>query len=235
MIAETSSNYSSHTPSHRKQILASESLKGLRLATLIRLAALVTISLLLILLQPSPASFYNVAILSLFAIFGMAHYMFARSRLEHPLYGYLFMLLDVTLLTFVLIGMNRLPALNPLIFEGLYPEMMFQYSNFVYYFWLVALVSLSYSPGLILWTGFLSAFMWSSGVLWLTIGQDAWSGEIASVKDIIYSLIDGQYVSIIPRGAEVASILLVSILLALLTARARNFICKQDRVSSRND
>ena len=120
---------------------------GLKLATQARLVALAVIAVWLLVQIGAPTVYYFETIIALFALIGIANYRLSHRRPDWRWLSYLFLALDVTLLTIMLVAPNPLT-------EIIYPlQLRLRFGNFIYYFVFVVLIALSYSPRLMLWAG----------------------------------------------------------------------------------
>ena len=81
---------------------------GLKRATQARLAALAVIAAWLLVQIGAPTVYYFETIVALFAVIGIANYRLSDGRPNWRWLGYLFLALDVTLLTIMLVAPNPL-------------------------------------------------------------------------------------------------------------------------------
>ncbi len=135
-----------------------EALSGLRQASRVRAIALAALGAFLLWLMPLPQVFYYLAILALFILFGFAHQFAVESDPLRNWVGYVFVMLDVVLLTFTLLFPNPLepsPWPRPL---------ALRLGTFPYFYILLAGTLLTYSPRQVLWAGGVIAACWSAAV-----------------------------------------------------------------------
>jgi len=151
-------------PSQRESRVASrvdrtiedEALAGLRHASRARAIALIALGGLLFYLVPVPQAFYFLAILALFIVVGFAHQYAVEADPSRYWVGYIFITLDVLLLTFALLFPNPLEP-NP------WPrQLSLRLGNFPYYYVFLAGTLLNYSPRQVLWAGGVIAACWAT-------------------------------------------------------------------------
>lgn len=136
-----------------------EALAGLRHATRARAIALIALGGLLLYLVPMPQALYFLAILALFVVIGFAHQYAVEKDPSKKWVGYIFITLDVLLLTFVLVFPNPLePQPWP-------RQLSLRLGNFPYFYVFLAGTLLTYSPRQVLWAGAVIAVTWAIAVL----------------------------------------------------------------------
>ena len=127
---------------------------GLRLAITCRIGALVLLGAWLLLSRaddPARLSGYAIA-LAVFAALGLLHRSLIGSRLDRPWVKYGFVTLDVGIV-------SALVATQPLYHSAadLPSVFIFRAPFFSYYYVFLGVAALSFSPGLVLWTGVVGA------------------------------------------------------------------------------
>ena len=215
-------------PDHLVNVFRNEELAGLKLATQARLVAVAVIAVWAFFQLGFPAVFYFEIILSLFAVNGITIYGLSCSRFGRPWLNYLLLALDISLLTVALVVPNPMT-------EDLYPsQLRLRFGTFVYYFVFVALMALSYSPKLVLWTGFASALAWGAAVVWVISkpGTLTWFAHLQmerrlSAGEALTVFLDPHFVDIDARIAEVIVVMLVSGMLAVVVWRSRRLVIRQ--------
>lgn len=136
-----------------------EALAGLRHASRARAIALVALGGLVLYLVPIPQAFYFLAILALFIVIGFAHQYAVEAAPARNWVGYIFITLDVLLLTFVLLSPNPLEA------EPWPRQLSLRLGNFPYYYVFLAGTLLTYSPRQVLWAGAVIAISWATAAV----------------------------------------------------------------------
>lgn len=135
-----------------------EALSGLRQAGRVRAIALAALGAFLLWLMPLPQVFYYLAILALFILIGFAHQVAVEADPSRNWVGYIFVTLDVMLLTFTLLFPNPLePAPWP-------RPLALRLGNFPYFYILLAGTLLTYSPRQVLWAGAVIAACWAAAL-----------------------------------------------------------------------
>ena len=153
----------------------------------------------------------------IFAIIPVVHYTLARGLSARAWHSYLFLALDVGLLTFTLLFPNPLSELSwPL-------PMSFRFGNFLYFFVILALVSLSYSPRLVIWAGLISVSFWAVGTRFVAALPETITRIPPRSEPIarLERFLDPQYVSLNLRIQEAIVLLVVTGILALSVWRSR--------------
>ena len=200
--------------------------KGLRLAIVGRTVALVLLGAWLVGTRaedPSRAIGYAL-VMTAFVILGLCHYLVIGTRLDKDWVKYCFVTLDLAIIS-VLIATQPmfstaadLPAVTT--FRG---------SIFVFYFIVLGVAALSFSPGMVAWTGvagavgWLLAFMYSAarvpGVLdWSDIPGNPTGQQVAAV------LLDPKFGGYRGRLQEAVALIVVAALIAVVMWRARRML-----------
>jgi len=198
-----------------------EQLAGLRLAAHVRLGALAVIAVWLWFLTNAPALYYYEAGVMLLAASGLAHQTLEFRHGTWRWLPYAFVTLDCVIMALAMFGPS-------LVIEGPWPPQMFlRNGTFIYFFIIVAGMTLSYSPALVLWAGFTSALCWSAGVAWMlflpdtkTLGRDDFEPPAAALA----SVLDPHFVDIDPRLQDVILVLVVAGIIAVAVARTRRLV-----------
>jgi adenylate cyclase len=197
-----------------------EELAGLRLATRGRTAAMTAMAVLVFFIAPRPAAYYYEAIIAIFVVIGLSHYTLNRNRFGQPWIGYLFVALDLALLTFTFF------MVGPLIEETWTPQMFMRTGVFVIYFLFIATVAFSYSPRLMVWAGFIGALGWSAGVVW-TIYQPGTVIVFGRSQVSPEEYFDPRLLDINIWTRDIVIMLLVAGLLAVVVWRSRRLVIRQ--------
>lgn len=204
------------TPERLVKEFRKAELAGLKYAAIARVFALVIILVLLFVLNGWRASFYIPHFL-VFAGIPAIHYALARGPSRRFWHSYALFALDAALLTFTLLYPNPLNGVEwPL-------STLFRFGNFLYFFVLLALVALTYSPRLMIWTGLVSAIFWAIGVS-IVVGMPGVLTEAAPVTDSeawLARFLDPFYVSLDLRLQESVVLLVVAGILAISVWRSR--------------
>jgi adenylate cyclase len=202
-----------------------ESITGLKLNTVGRLVSLAVIAVLIAYLAPHASVLYYEALLMVFALIGLAHYMLVRQGYGGSWLGYSFVTLDFALLTFTLFVPNPFaPWHEP-------PQAGFRNDPIVYYFLLIASVAFSYTPKLMLWAGCAAGLGWTAGVMWLLSLPDThtpWDyPPRMTPAEHLASHLDPHFVDTHLWIQNLILILLVAGILALVVRRSYALVTRQ--------
>ena len=122
---------------------------------------MVALGALLLYLVPLPQVFYYLAILALFILFGFAHQFAVELQPSRNWIGYIFIALDVLLLTFTLLFPNPLdPSPWP-------RQLALRLGNFPYFYVFLAGTLLTYSARQVLWAGGVIAAAWTAAAVFI--------------------------------------------------------------------
>lgn len=138
-----------------------EATAGLRHATWARAIALAALGGLALYLVPFPQVFYYLGILLLFIVIGFAHRLAGETYPSQGWVGYVFITLDVLLLTFTLL------VPNPLEVAPWPRQVALRLGNFPYFYVFLAGTLLTYSPRQVIWAGVTIAAVWSGAVAYI--------------------------------------------------------------------
>ncbi len=207
--------------------LRAEEIAGQRLFGYARFAVLVGLTIVTLSLQPAPYGYYNLGPIVLIALVGAVPFFLPHAVKRRGL-PYLFFALDVVLVTL------WMWVFNPIIWDGLVPEMLFAWGVVNFYFLLIVLAALSYDPKLPLWTGALSAVAIlvvyglvasrdgavDSMLLMLNAGNlPANNDQISSAERFAFAAI--------PRILEAAVLLLAACVVAVAVQRSRRLVVRE--------
>ncbi|MEH6548186.1 MAG: hypothetical protein V7701_17255, partial [Sneathiella sp.] len=139
---------------------------GLKLAIKGRLVTVVILMALMASTRgPDRAVDYILAGI-LFSGLGIAHYLLIGSRFDRSWVKYVFISIDIALLSAAV-------ALLPAAPETDIPQIMiFRFSIFPFYFILLGVAAFSFAPGLLLWTGVAGAAGWLGAFAWVRASMD---------------------------------------------------------------
>ena len=201
--------------------------EGLSTALWIRLVALITVQIwLVIAVFETWTIFYHGWIL-IFLLFGALQLFFLQRRTGGPWLHYLFAVLDG-----VLVGM-ALVMPNPLLTEPPPAAMILRYANLIFVFVLLAGAAFSYNPGLVLCTGLSAVICWRIGVAILasqpgaiTSADPVWNDAVG-MEATVRLFLDPAFIHLDMQNKKVFVVVLVTILLAAVVWRARRLVMNQ--------
>ena len=215
------------------QAFRREQQSGLLLTMRVRFAALLLIAIWIATRVAAPASLYYLAILLLFAIFGLGQIIAGR-REGAAFVGIQLSLvfLDMALLAFALV------VPNPMTPDEWPPAMQLRLGNFDFFYVFIAFAVLSYSPGYALWAGLAAAIAWSAGTHWILAHPgtftvtDMGSFYEMGLDRVIALLLDRNYVSSIIWIQQVVVAILIAGIMAAAVWRSRRLALEQVRSAS---
>ena len=146
---------SSATPARLEAAFADEVEHGLALAARVRLVVLAVIGVWVSIENPYPEFLYFYPYFLLFALFGYLPLLARRHGRPIPWVRYLCPLLDMSLFTLLVM------VPNPLESEVLPAQMRLRFGNEIYLFAFIVASTFTYSPALVMWSGFCAAASWS--------------------------------------------------------------------------
>ncbi len=202
-----------------------EQLAGLKLATKMRVVALAAVAVMLFFIVPVPMVFYYEGLLAVFIVIGFVHYWLCRGPDPAPWLGYLFVTLDMALMSYTLVSPN------PFGDDAFALQMQLRNGLFLYYFLLIAAIAFTYSPRLMLWAGFSAVVCWGIGVAWLISLPDTTTNightPAMSVAELQALHLQATFVDLDARIQEVVVMLLVVGALAGVVWRSRRLVIDQ--------
>ena len=210
---------------------AEEEYRGLLLATRVRMVALAVIAAWLTVENPFPEIFFYYGVLIGFGVLGIAPLALRRAGLYAPWQRYLFALLDVSLTTIVIMAPNPLshqPALPP--------QLRLRLGNDLYFYVFLTAAMLTYSPRVVLWTGFSAAIAWSAASLWVLSLPDSFAltrraqWRALTYNEAVATLLNLHFVNLQTWGRQVVVLLIVAGSLAAVVWRARRLVMRQVEV-----
>ena len=202
---------------------------GLRLHLLVRLGALAAVAAWLLVSFPAARALPGLGAVAAFAALGAAPYLLGRRRGRHLLWAGLFAALDVVLLVTVIL------VPNPFHDTGWPAQMQLRFSTALYLLVYVAGMALSYSPGLVAWTGALAAVAWSVGHLAVLGLPDTIATDGTRLIDqpglaptgALDLYLDPRYVSVAAWQTQTVLLLVLTAALAAAVARSRKLLRRQ--------
>jgi adenylate cyclase len=200
---------------------------GLSTALWIRLCALITVQLWLLISVPKPYTIFYHGWILLFLVLGAIQLYLMRHASDARGLAYLFALIDGCLVAVALL----MP--NPLLSEPYPPGLILRYANIIFVFVLLAGAAFSYNPGLVLCTGISSMIVWRFGV-WLlasrpsaiTSADPAWINADTN-EATLDLLLDPEFIHLNMQNKKVFVVILVTLLLAAVVWRARRLVLSQ--------
>jgi len=202
---------------------------GLKLAIVGRLAALVLMGGWLIATRaedPQRALGY-VLVLSVFAVLGVAHYALIGTRFDRRWVKYVFITLDIALVSALVATQPLFPSAPEL------PAVMtFRGSTFPFYFVIIGLAAFSFSPAMVAWSGIAGAIGWLLAFRHsasMVDGVRNWN-EIPgnpTAEQVMAVVLDPKFGGLGGRIQEAVLLAVVAFLIAVVMWRARGTLKRQ--------
>ncbi len=213
----------------RREMLAlfrREERRGLRLAAIGHLAAVVAIALFFALATTWPLSAYPLAILAGFGLLALLRYWLSGSRSYRDWHAFPILFLEVALLTTALVYPN------PFSSQEAWPrQAVFRYDNFVFFLVLLTTTAFSYRPALVAWTGAAVVICWGA----ISVAIIGWSETLTwseappgmSREELLAFFHSPTFVSYEGRMKELLVVALCAGLLSAVVWRARRLIARE--------
>ncbi len=196
---------------------------GLRLAIKGRLVAIVLLEAWLLLSRSPDRAPEFLAAGAVFAALGGLHYVIIGSRFDRPWVKYVFITIDIVLLS---AAVAHAPLVDELQLPGI---VVFRFNLFPYYFLIIAVAAFSFSPGMVLWAGVFGGASWLAAFAWIVSGMERtleWTDIPvgASSAEYLAVLLDPDFIATGSRIQESLVFVTVAMLLAVVMARARRTV-----------
>ena len=202
---------------------------GLKLAIIGRTVALVLLGIWILGSRADdPVRLTNYVIaLSVFAALGLAHYSLIATRFDRPWVKYAFVTLDIAIVSAIIATQPLYPTAT-----DLPPVFVFRTPIFPFYFIVLGIAALSFSPGLVVWAGLAGTFGWMGAFLyrasgmerlinWTQIPPNPTAGEVMAI------VLDPDFGGFSARIQETVSLAVVAFLIAIVMWRARKTLRRQ--------
>ncbi|HEX2112983.1 MAG TPA: adenylate/guanylate cyclase domain-containing protein [Alphaproteobacteria bacterium] len=200
---------------------------GLRIGLHARFAALAVLAFWTLATQKSGGTlFYGLSVVSLFAASGLAYAWLTTHMQFRRSFSYALVAVDALLLSVLLVTPNPFEAgTTP-------PPMMLRGEGFLYFFVLLGLVALSYSPGLVLWFGFLGSIGRAGAIAVIALDPRAHVDPSLlltplSGEEKLVAYLDPWFVDLTAQAHNILLLLIVSGTLALVVSRSRRLVFRQ--------
>lgn len=201
--------------------------EGLRIGLHARFAALAVLAFWTLATQKTGGTlFYGLSVVTLFAASGFAYaWLTPRMRNSWSL-GYALVTADALLLSIMLVVPNPFDA------AAIPPPMMLRGEGFLYFFVLLGLVALSYSPGLVLWFGLVGSLGRAGAIAVIALDSRARVDpglffSPLSGEERLAAYLDPWFVDLVAQAHNILLLLIVSGTLALIVSRSRRLVLRQ--------
>lgn len=202
---------------------------GLKLAIIGRTIALILLGIWILGSRASdPERFFNyLAVLSVLAALGLVHYSLIATRFDQPWIKYVFVTLDIGIVSALVATQPLYPgtAELPAVF-------IFRAPIFPFYFIILGVAALSFSPGLVSWAGIVGALGWLGAFLHVANDVEGvldWSlvPPNPTAEEVMAVVLDPNFGGLGGRIQEIVSLAVVALLIAVVMWRARNILKRQ--------
>ena len=202
---------------------------GLKLAIICRTVALVLLGIWLLASRADdPVRLFNYSIaLATFAGLGLVHYSLIATRFDRPWVKYVFVTLDIAIVSAIVATqpLYQTAADLPSVF-------VFRVPIFPFYFVVLGIAALSFSPGLVVWAGIVGALGWMSAFVYRASGVEGllnWSQipPNPTAEEVMAIVLDPNFGGLSARIQEIVSLAVVAFLIAVVMWRARTTLRRQ--------
>lgn len=202
---------------------------GLWLALHLRFASLTVIAVWLMAREQGDAALaYSLSVVGLFAASGAVYVWLNTRSGGRRRVAYAFVAIDALLLSAVLVAPNPFEA------AAAAPPLLLRGGGFLAYFVLLALVALSYSPGLVLWFGLVASLGWAAAVGAVALDPRVTLADglssLQTAEQRMAALLDPWTIDLLAQGQNVLLLLIVSGMLAVVVGRSRRLVFRQAAV-----
>jgi adenylate cyclase len=215
-----------HDPFDIDQTFQVAEQNGLKLAIKGRVVALLLVGLWLIPTRGAERALDIAFALLVLGALGICHYLLIGSAWDRKWVKYLFVSLDLLLLSVAVAVLPPEPAVPV-------PQvLMFRFDVFHYYYIILGIAAFSFSPGLVLWSGVLGGISWLAAFAWVRAGVVEpldWSDALQDVsrERFMSIILDERFVATGSRLQEAFILFVLSVLIAIVVYRARGTIRRQ--------
>lgn len=204
---------------------AEEQKRGLMVALIGRFAFLLMLAVWIGTTRSAPQMYYMIGGIAGFAALGLAQLWVVRKAGVRAWLLYLFMFLEISILTIAIAGFS-----GPMVYD-LPVTLGFRFENFLYFFLFIASAAFSYSPLLVLWSGVSVAISWGLASAWIVSVENThgWEAipDTPTRDEYLAIFLDPMFFGVGSRMQEALILLSVAGLLAIVAMRARTMVIRQ--------
>lgn len=196
---------------------------GIKLAIKCRFLAVVALSSWYLWTRGSDKTPEIIAAVIVLLGLGAAHYRLVGTHFDRPWVKYLFITLDVVLLSVAIVWWSEMRALD------MPPAIVFRFDLFDFYYVVLAVAAFSFSPRMVLWTGAISGAAWFGVFSWVVADMEHtldWGDAIedGSTETFLRVFFDPDFIATGSRLQEAVLMLVTAALLAFVMRRARRTV-----------
>ena len=140
---------------------AGEERAALKLMMIVGIAVSAAIVIYILVRFHSAAGIYWAALTAVFALIVWVQYAVGKSRFRAGWQKYLFITLNLALVSFIILFPN------PFLAEAVPPAIQLKASNAPFLFLVVSIMAFTYSPGAVAWAGIVAVAAWGVGAVWI--------------------------------------------------------------------
>lgn len=199
---------------------------GLTLAIKGRIVTVIFVSVLMTLTRDAERAPDFILGGALFTALGLVHFWIIGSVYDRPWVKYLFITIDMLLLSTAVAFMPAEP-------QSQVPQIMiFRFQVLPFYFLVLAIAAFSFSPGLVFWSGLVGSAGWLAAFFYIRSGMERvleWSDipQPRTTEEFLAVFLNVDFVGTGTRMQETAVFLVTAVLIAIVMQRARNVVKRQ--------
>lgn len=202
--------------------------RAFALTTRATVLAVLATGLFMLAAIPFEAAAWSLIIITLLAAAAVAHYMLEASTRGRWWFRYVYAVLTAGLVTAAILVPS--PFFDQ---ADRIPQLSLRFEASVFFFIFIALSALTYSPRFVMWTGFVCAISWGTGVLIIATLPDSITVldlpnlSEATLDEKRTQLLNLKFVSISNTAQAMFAMMIVSTVLAMAVWRTKRLINRQ--------
>ncbi len=196
---------------------------GMKLAIKGRIVAIVLMGIWLVASRPADRALEFVAVLTVLALIGLLHFAVIGSGADRPWVKYAFITFDVGVMSLAVVFSEAFPTAE------LPQIIIYRFDVFQYYFIILAVAAFSFSPGMLVWSGFAGATGWLAAYAWNRRGMETvlnWTDIPPNpTQEQFYAyFFNPNFAPLGGRFQEALTFIVVAVLIAIVMRRAKNTV-----------
>lgn len=212
-----------------ERAFAAEEQEGLALVIYVRFIVIGILTIWVLLIALTKFAVVYIAIITIFGVSGALPLLLRHFGVLSIRRMAVFIALDVLILTYILmVPGSMFPS-------TLTPQFNLQLPNFLYLCLFVVGMAISYSPGLVVWTGAVAIVAWSAGMIWIVSLPDSLAYAYSELLDPtkftdeerVRTTSSRLFVSLTHWYNRVLFLGLMTLIIALAVWRSRRLLRKQ--------
>ena len=198
---------------------------SIRLAMRVRVVAVAIIAVWVFVQDPRLPTLYYVGLTCCFLVLGLVQWGLLRPDLYRQWQKYLFITLDVALLTVTLLTHNPFEA------EVFPLQVHLRFETFLYFYVLLGFATVTFSPRLVVWTGGAIGVIWSVGVARILALPDTRIDFFQGPEGFFEYYFHPNYVDGMTWVQQIVLVLITAAILAVAVRRAQRLVRTQTRAA----